>query len=186
MCVPSTVMTGISVLGSALGMADSLAGQRRQAEEARQAQALAVQNAETARQNARQALSDGEKEKEKIRLEQKALQSQKAVQYGAGNVSLAGGSPLNVLADMAQKGEYEAQEAGEAARRRAEQYERQAQNFLGQDFYVSPFGTAEKVLSGISSAADGFSALQGKAQNSAKTTFAGRSAQSPRRGPNYF
>lgn len=36
MCVPSTIATGISVLGSALGTANALSGQRAQAEHAKQ------------------------------------------------------------------------------------------------------------------------------------------------------
>lgn len=175
MCVPTTVMTGMSVLGSALGMANSLSNQKAQAEQARQAQAQAVQNAETAWQNAKQALADGEREKEEIRLEQKALQSQKAVQYGAGNVSLAGGSPLNVLADMAEQGESLAQQAGENARRQAENYERQAQNYLGKSSPYNPFSAADTVFSGISSISGSLSGLGTNTKNG-----------STKRGPNYF
>ncbi len=183
MCVPTTVMTGISVLGSALGMANSLANQKNQAEQARQAQAQAAQNAEIARQNARQALADGEKEKEKIRLEQKALQSQKAVQYGAGNVSLAGGSPLQVLADMVEQGEQAAQEAGENARRTAQNYERQAQNYLGSAGYGNPFTAADTVFSGIGSISSSLgSAFSGGGADTAAKPKAG----SMKSGPNYF
>ena len=103
MCVPSTIATGISVLGSALSTANALSGQKAQAEHAKQQREQAFQNAKLAEDNARKALLEGEKEKEKIRLEQKALQSKKAVEYGAGNIDLAGGSPLAVLSDMAVK-----------------------------------------------------------------------------------
>ena len=104
MCVPSTIATGISVLGSALGTANALSGQRAQAEHAKQQREQAFQNAKLAEDNARKALLEGEKEKEKIRLEQKALQSKKAVEYGAGNIDLAGGSPLAVLSGKGMSG----------------------------------------------------------------------------------
>ena len=55
MCVPSTVVTGISVLGSALGMANSIASQKAQAEQAKSEQAQAFQNAKLAEENARKA-----------------------------------------------------------------------------------------------------------------------------------
>ena len=65
MCVPSTIATGISVLGSALGTANALSGQKAQAEHAKQQREQAFQNAKLAEDNARKALLDGEKEKEK-------------------------------------------------------------------------------------------------------------------------
>ncbi len=113
MCVPSTVMTGMSVLGSALGMANNLANQKAQAEQQKIQQKQAFQNAKLAEENARKALVEGEKEKEKIRLEQKALQSKKAAAYGAAHVDLTSGSPLAVLTDMAGQAEELAQDSGE-------------------------------------------------------------------------
>ena len=113
----------------------------------------------------------GEKEKEKIRLEQKALQSKKAVEYGAGNIDLAGGSPLAVLSGMAGQGEEYAQNAGEHARQKAKNYNSQAQGYVrqaGSKGGSNPFAAAQTVFSGLNSAA---AAVQ-------KTNF--------KRGPNYF
>lgn len=181
MCVPSTVVTGISVLGSALGMANSLANQKAQAAEAREQaraqQAEAFQNAKLAEENARKALLEGEKEKEKIRLEQKALQGKKTAEYGAGNIELTSGSPLNVLADMVDEGEELAQDAGSKARQKAQNYQRDAQNYYGQysqygqqaQKKTNPFAAANTILSGVNSI---HSSLN-------KTSAA-------KRGPNYF
>ena len=171
MCVPSTIATGISVLGSALGTANALSGQRAQAEHAKKQRQQAFQNAKLAEDNARKALLEGEKEKEKIILEQKALQSKKAVEYGAGNIDLAGGSPLAVLSDMAGQGEEYAQNAGEHARQKAKNYNSQAQGYVrqaGSKGGSNPFAAAQTVFSGLNSAA---AAVQ-------KTNF--------KRGPNYF
>lgn len=177
MCVPSTVVTGISVLGSALGMANSIASQKAQAEQAKQQaqaqQAEAFQNAKLAEENARKALLEGEKEKEKIRLEQKALQSKKTAEYGAGNIALTSGSPLNVLADMAGEGEELAQDTGEKARQRAQNYQREAQNYYGQynqqpQKKTNPFSAVHTIFSGLND----INSSLGKS--------------SPKRGPNYF
>lgn len=175
MCVPGTVMTGMSVLGSALGMANSLASQRAQAAEAKREQAQAFQNAKLAEENARKALLDGEKEKEKIRLEQKALQSKKTAEYGAGNIELTSGSPLSVLADMASEGENLAQDAGEKARQKAQNYQHEAQTYYGQSAQAqaktkdNPFSAANTILTGINGI------------NSSLNKTSG-----PKRGPNYF
>ncbi len=173
MCVPSTVVTGISVLGSALGMANSIASQKAQAEQAKSEQAQAFQNAKLAEENARKALLEGEKEKEKIRLEQKALQSKKATQYAAGNIDLTSGSPLQVLADMAGEGEGLAQDTGEKARQKAQNYQIEAQKYYGQSAEIktrkNPFGTANTIFSGL---------------NDINTSLRKNSAV--KRGPNYF
>lgn len=175
MCIPSTVVTGISVLGSALGMANSIASQKAQAAEAKQQQAQNFQNAKLAEENARKALLDGEKEKEKIRLEQKALQSKKTAEYGAGNIELGSGSPLQVLADMAGEGESLAQDTGEKARQKAQNYQNQAQNYYGQSAQAqakakqNPFAAANTIFSGL---------------NTINTSLS--KTASPKRGPNYF
>lgn len=169
MCVPTTVMTGISVLGSALGMANNLASQKAQAEQQKIEQQQAFQNAKLAEENARKALLEGEKEKEKIRLEQKALQSKKAASYGAGNVDLASGSPLAVLTDMAEQGEELAQESSDKAKQKAQKYQQDAQQYYQQTASPAknPFSTANTILTGVNSL-----------HSSLKST--------PKRGPNYF
>lgn len=171
MCEPSTIVSGVTVLGSALGMANSLASQKAQAEQAKKQEAQAFQNAKLAEDNARKALLEGEKEKEKVRLEQKALQSKKAAEYGAANVDLASGSPLSVLTDMAGQGEDMAQETGEKARQKAQNYQHQAQNYYQQtsSSAKNPFSAANTIFSGL---------------NSMTTTLTKNSA--PKRGPNYF
>ncbi len=174
MCVPGTVVTGMSVLGSALGMANSIASQKAQAAEAKRGQEQAFQNAKLAEENARKALLDGEKEKEKIRLEQKALQSKKTAEFGAGNVELNSGSPLGVLADMAGKGEDLAQDAVEKARQKAQNYQYEAQNYYEQSGRQgaknNPYAAAHTIFTGL---------------NSINTSL--KSAQTaPKRGPNYF
>lgn len=171
MCVPATVATGISVLGSALGMANGIASQKAQAEQAKKQEAQAFQHAKLAEDNARKALIEGEKEKEKVRLEQKALQSKKAAEYGAANVDIAGGSPLSVLTDMASEGEDLAQDTGEKAKQKAQNYRQQAQNYYQQTGKAgkNPFSAANTIFSGLNSIHSAFN------KNSA-----------PKRGPNYF
>lgn len=171
MCEPSTIVSGVTVLGSALGMANSLASQKAQAEQAKKQEAQAFQNAKLAEDNARKALLEGEKEKEKIRLEQKALQSKKAAEYGAANVDMASGSPLSVLTDMAGQGEDMAQDTGEKARQKARNYQRQAQDYYQQtgSSAKNPFSAANTIFSGL---------------NSMTTTLTKNSTS--KRGPNYF
>ncbi len=171
MCVPSTVMTGMSVLGSALGMANNLANQKAQAEQQKIQQKQAFQNAKLAEENARKALVEGEKEKEKIRLEQKALQSKKAAAYGAAHVDLTSGSPLAVLTDMAGQAEELAQDSGEKARQKAQNYRQQAQQSYQQTAPAAknPFSAANTVFSGL---------------DSMYSNFGKKSAS--KRGPNYF
>lgn len=171
MCEPGTIVSGVSVLGSALGMANSLASQKAQAEQVKKQEAQAFQNAKLAEENARKALVEGEKEKEKVRLEQKALQSKKAAEYGAANVDMGSGSPLSVLTDMAAQGEDSALDTGEKARQKAQNYQHQAQNYYQQTgaSAKNPFAAANTVFSGLNS----------------MTTTLGKNAAS-RRGPNYF
>lgn len=177
MCVPGPVMTGISVIGSALGMAGSIAEQKAQREQIERQNAQNRENARIAQENAQKAILEGEKEKEKIRTEQKSLLAQKAVRYGAGNVSVTGGSALDVLGDMAESGERLAQDAGAKAREQAQGYERQAQNYYAQAGQAyNPFGFAKSMVSGVQSVSNAFSP---------KSSFQTAKASS-KSGPNYF
>ncbi len=175
MCGVTAVTTGISVLGSALGMAGKVQEQKAQREQALQQQLMQQEEAKQAQIQAKQALEDGKREQEKVRLEQKALQSKQAVQYGAANVSLDSGSALDVLSDMEMQGELETQEIGAKAQRQANMYNRQAQKHnieahqAGQKAQGGKLQTVNTVLSGVG--------------NITNTLVGSRST---RRGPSYF
>lgn len=175
MCGVTAVTTGISVLGSALGMAGKVQEQKAQREQALQQQLIQQEEARHAQMQAQQALEDGKREQEKVRLEQKALQSKQAVQYGAGNVSLDSGSALDVLSDIEMQGELDAQEIGANAQRQANIYNRQAQKHTmeahqaGKKAQGGKLQTANTVLSGVGSITNSLT-----------------SSRSARRGPSYF
>lgn len=154
MCMATTAVSTIGLLGSALGTVSSVTGQI-QANKTAQAQAnytnaVNQRDAEIAEQNARDTIDQGIKDQEEARREYKAKVGQLATQYGAGNVTLDSGSTMDMLVDTAEVGELEALDIGANAQRQAQSYLTDAQDLRNAG--TMALNTAEQQTSGLSTA----------------------------------
>lgn len=163
MCMATTAVSTIGLIGSVLGSVSSVTGQI-QANKTAQAQAnytnaINQRDAELAEINARDAIDQGIKDQEEARREYKAKVGQLKTQYGAGNVTLDSGSTMDMLVDTAEVGELEALDIGANAQREADAYLRQAQDLRNEgsmalslaDQQSNELSTATSLLNGASS-----------------------------------
>ena len=139
MCELTTITTALMVASTVVGGV----GQYQQAQAAaasHQAQAAAAQynsqiaemNAKLADQRARDAIMRGQEEEQRKRAEVAQLQGRQRAAFGANNVDLGFGSPLDTLIDTAVMGELDALTIRRNAAREAYDFDMQAVNARAQ------------------------------------------------------
>jgi hypothetical protein len=104
MCIAA--MGAIGAIAGLAGTVVQAAGIQQQAESRAQA---AEYKAKQDRLLAEDAIARGAQEEEKHRYEVSALQGRQRAVQAAGNLDLGSGSPLAIIADTAQFGEWDAQ-----------------------------------------------------------------------------
>jgi hypothetical protein len=125
-----SVAAGIA--GTAFGMYSShQQGKAMQAQHNYQAH-IARNNALIAERNAAEERQAGLEDSRRIRLNTIALMGQQQVAMAANGIDISQGTPLDLLADTATKGELDAQMSVYQAERRALNFETQAGNFTNQ------------------------------------------------------
>lgn len=124
MCLAAGGLAGISALVGLVGTGVSAAGAIAQGQATKQA---ADYRAENNKILAEDALKRGAQEQEAQRRKDAALLSRQKAVMAAGNVSLASGSPLQILADTAMLGELDASRIQDNTKREEQAYLADAQ-----------------------------------------------------------
>lgn len=132
MCIPAGVIAAISLGTTVLSTAMSISAANQQAAAAQQQSnfqaAVSRNNAILSNQMAADALKRGALEERRQRLRTSKLKGAQRAAFGASNVALDVGSPLDVLEDTAGQGELDALIIRNNAEREAVGFRFQAQN----------------------------------------------------------
>ncbi len=188
MCAPTAIVSGIGLIG---GLFDTVSGYNAQAAAVEQAKvnaeyssAINQRNADLAEINAQDALAEGQNKQEEARRKYQASVGDLTAKYGAGNIAISSGTPLDLLADYTELGELEALDIEAKAKRTAQNYlvqagdyDNQAQIDLNEFSYFEDQAKQNSTSSLISGA---------KNINSSAGTFAESIERIAKKGPGFF
>lgn len=170
MCNPAAIYIGVT-LASAAASAYSSYSQGQQAQSMYKYQsAMAERNAQISELQARDIEKQGAIEEAQHRLKVQGMIGEQKSAIAAGGVAVDTGSPLDILADTAGLGEFDAQVIRSNARKQAWAARTQAQGYLaeagalntaGSNAYRNgTVGAAGSLLSGASSVASKWNTLK--------------------------